>query len=288
MPTHILIAIDGTDSKEWLDDFGSNSYVYRFYADFKTNRENKLWLHGPDLSGLNATSVLRDAKVWLDQRLKQLIPALKPIGMYELFCLPHRRSIKIEQNLFDDIEFCLVGHSRGAAMVAELAAELPKTVKFLGLYDSVARSPQIRSSPITNVKLTYHARRHPDMQSRNTFGYENITVKGELERTNQAQMYKIADGEYYCSFFRTSHGGIGGDYVASPTSTMADHSGSTTHFIAPTDCFTTKGCTSALNETWGKRNPQAARSRLDLFLRESQEANKFIRNGAKSIQLPLD
>jgi hypothetical protein len=304
MPIYILIAIDGTGSKEWFNIKKKNSWTWRFYEDFKTDAANKKFRHGPDSAGMNVTDILDDVQVWLNRRMADIKvaylatqPPYKPpplkkiegkspnlLGISEL----GRESLlnliakdAYEQNLFnkfirEQIEFCLVGHSRGAAMVADFAAKLPKRACFMGLYDSVDRSTQITGGKIRNVGLTYHAMRDPSTHSRDTFGNTNLT----------------SDGSYVAKRFKTSHGGIGGDYNPSNSDLTGDYSGSKKYYQDPKDCISMGGAVVNSinlyrNSHWGENNPQEALRRYEQFLSESKNADAFIRQGAKLAGIPL-
>jgi hypothetical protein len=104
----------------------------------------------------------------------------------------------------DDVKIILIGHSRGGLATTVLAKMLSPIVRvyFMGLYDSVDRNSCFNGATIENVKYVYHAMRHPEMDSRGTFGNTS---------TN------FAEGvEYVSKYFYTSHGGMGGDYVSDP------------------------------------------------------------------------
>jgi hypothetical protein len=193
---YFLVAIDGTGSTEWRRDDGYNSHVYRFYNDFQAVGGEKLYLHGPDTAGLSMGNLISQGFEWLKNHLLNLVI--------------NRR---VSQQ---DIKICLIGHSRGAAAVIQIAHQLshvsylreaiipsvplrlPVAVHFMGLYDAVDRALiSISSDGLTHVENIYHARRRnisvlASSGSRGTFGVMELT-RGRVQS------------------FDTSHGGIGGD-----------------------------------------------------------------------------
>ncbi|GEM_PF-5570491 len=212
MPKYILVAVDGTGSHEWYN--GGNSYTRKFFEQFNTHGGFKIYMHGPDwqLTGFDAKQRLKDAAVFIDESVRSIniergnienaptqlagsIAELAPkaIGRYDTY----------------DIEIVLVGHSRGGAIVIELAKVLPKRALFMGLYDAVDMSFFIEASEIANVKTVYHAIRKP-------------TSRGGWKNAGTTKSRSV--GEYVEMRFYTSHGGINGGYELSPTGLMADAS----------------------------------------------------------------
>lgn len=285
MPTYILIAIDGTDSKEWMKKDGSNSFTYRFHSDFNTAAENKILRHGADTFGGNVTQIMEDVKKVLAIRVKQLVPQIKDLADWALIADGHSTEVK---DVFErsDIEFCLIGHSRGAAMVVDLAAQLPKPVRFLGLYDSVARSIHIKGGKIKNVLLTYHAIRDDDVSfmdiSRWSFSHENQEIESDTYKPKR---------------FKTSHGGVGGDVDTNPTGIFKDYSASLHHKMDPKYCLglgivglimrkpdIINGC---LESNYEAIPTQALMQRAERMKSESARADQYIRQGAYWAGMPI-
>lgn len=184
----IVAGIDGTGSRTWRRPDGGNSHVYRFvHACPARYAADKRYWHGPDSTlGTDCPGILNQVVRWIMSRVGQ------------------GKSI------------VLVGHSRGG-LVAICAARLLQTrghyqVRFLGLYDAVDMQDGLEGDPISaNVDVASHARRSPDIGSRDFFG--NCGTR------------PLPGVDYREAFFRTSHGGIGGcpELRASPDST-ADNS----------------------------------------------------------------
>ena len=199
MATHILLAIDGTDSKKWRDPKGFNSHVNRFYLDF-TGTENvtKKFLDGPNLPGTDMASIIDEGMSWVLRAIQERIK---------------------EGESIHHIKINLVGHSRGGLAVIAVANGLNKIaiyeamngyqnihngllkglplslpVYFMGLYDAVKRAPQIGAdTALSNVKKIAHARRlNPPLFRTSRPAFSGMDTTGSL-------------------YFDTSHGGVGGD-----------------------------------------------------------------------------
>jgi hypothetical protein len=118
--------------------------------------------------------------------------------------------------------------------------------------------------------------RDPSTHSRDTFGNTNLT----------------SDGSYVAKRFKTSHGGMGGDYVAYNSDLTGDYSGSKKYYQDPKDCISVgKPIVTSIclynNSHWGEKNPREAARRYEQFLSESRRSDIFIRQGAKSAGIPL-
>lgn len=170
-PRYILAAIDGTGSRQWRRPDGSNSHTHRFYQHFLEKGGRKMYLDGPDDFGI-AVQPLINGVVYFIQRSLQESP---------------------------DAEVCLIGHSRGGfiAMVAASRLASVKRVHFLGMYDAVDRTHGVDQLWVTNVNVAYHAIRDPSVRSRSYFG--------------NAGLHGGADVKLVKQYFKTTHGGIGGD-----------------------------------------------------------------------------
>jgi len=166
----------------------------------------------------------------------------------------------------------IVGHSRGGLVATLLARMLSPVVRvyFLGLYDSVDREPCLDGTLIENVRIVFHARRNPDVGSRWSFG--NTSTQHRVEH-------------YEESYFYTSHGGIGGDFVAdaSKVSTFGDSSCTAR---PDTRMVNTRGGPMAVDN----RHPLTKKfgKPIEQICAEGRDnADAFIRNGAKRYGLPL-
>lgn len=170
----MLIAVDGTESRSWMNAEGSNSHVHRFFNDYHGNPGAKLYHPGP--SNIQ--------------------------GLFSVDGIVNRGLEVIEQYHNGDDPIDLVGHSRGALAVIRVAMKLksvkPKlTVRFMGLYDAVDRCLWGTGEDLVpeNVLLVAHARRDKKGGSRTSFG--NCGIRGGQR--------------YIQKFFLGTHSGIGGD-----------------------------------------------------------------------------
>jgi hypothetical protein len=216
---YVLVAVDGTGSKDWMNADGSNSHVYQFFKRFQGGAENKKYYHGPGSTGLNTKSIARHAMAEL---LATLHRKSKVAGGPQLHVAKGGyQSLPLSAS--GNVRVCLAGHSRGGHITVWIANELSRhgiPVYFMGLYDAVDRTagfdpfhpPEgasfamgIDSESLSNCFNTYHALRDPQMKSRSSFGN---TARKPLD---QAHVYEE-------KLFQTSHGGIGGD--PAPTATV--------------------------------------------------------------------
>jgi hypothetical protein len=173
----ILAAIDGTESWEY-----PNSHVRNFHDNFVS--PNKNWWHGPNLSGYGTTTIRNEALDWIKRKM---------------------------DSVGSSVPICLVGHSRGGMIAIDIADKLQNhgtKAYFLGLYDAVDWHFGIGWDVyVRNSMNTFHALRHPDMESRNFFGNTGILQIG---------------GKFTPAYFRTSHGGVGGSPFPNEVSKSSD------------------------------------------------------------------
>ncbi len=256
----ILAAIDGTGSESWRSPSGANSHVYCFYRDLSVQGGTKRYFDGPTDRGIlgslgfDTGSIIDNVNLFIARSLHRLAPPLRGIEVNYLANHLHYLRGPAFANDLADIEFCLVGHSRGGHIAITIAESLPKRVKFIGLYDAVDRSLLVLGRDIRNVELTYHARRSPTMRSRGSFGNTGTAT---------------ADGGQYISrFFSTSHGGVGGD--PSPANSI------TADLTCSPDTLSSHIYQSLTNE------PITA-----LCERERDNADRFVRQGARNANLIL-
>lgn len=184
----LFAAIDGTGSSAWRRGDGANSHVARLHRDVRAERKH--YLDGPDTFGFKLNSLVGAMTDWVVRALEEMVRD----GARQ-----------------DEIAVALVGHSRGAVGVMEVANRLreerppslhvgvklrfPIRVRFIGLYDAVDRSPMnFDAGSLRNVDFVAHAVRgnRKWSGSRWTFGTVAVPVGERAE-------------------FDTSHGGIGGD-----------------------------------------------------------------------------
>lgn len=294
MPKYILVAVDGTGSHEWYN--GGNSYTRKFFEQFNTHGGFKIYMHGPDnrvhkltgeLLGQDAKQRINDAKIFIDESIRGInlengniengIPQV--LGGSVVGLIPQA----IGRYDVSDIEFVLVGHSRGGAIVIELARSLPKKALFMGLYDAVDMSYWVDASEIQNVKTVYHAKRKA-----NSWRSWNL-VRGDAGRVRDKSVE-----EYNEVRFQTSHGGVNGSYDFSPTATDASCSiytppktqlGSNPglHNRMGIDYFSTDQWKAIQNEKV-KQNQKE----VENCIQDSMSADSFIRSGAMYSGLAFD
>lgn len=274
---------------------------------------DKLYLDGPSevVEGRDSEPILQKALDFVSRRLQALFPnqmtvmghAIHPLDMFDVNTCTRaeyyteqnqggeyglmpmlqqgtlRMPVQVNATMLahqvlstDQVRIVLVGHSRGGLVATVLAHMLSPIVRvyFLGLYDAVGREPCLDGSTIDNVKIVFHARRSPDVGSRGTFG-------------NTATMHRVE--HYEESFFYTSHGGIGGDFVADPKA-VGFFGDSSCTMRPDTRVINTKGGPvtvdnrAPLTKRFGKPIEQICAEGRD-------EADAFIRNGARRFGLPI-
>lgn len=227
---YIVVGIDGTGSREWMNKDGSNSSTYKFIHDvhYGTMEIDRHWAHGPsDITwGSDSIPILHNALNFVHQRISTLFPHLrsvKPLDMFDVNTCMQSQEIAMESQGYyqaarlpltvtqkmlktqplttDEVRVVLIGHSRGGLLTTMLARMLSPLVRvyFMGLYDSVDRQNCLDGMNVVNVKYLAHARRHPDVKSRWYFRNTSLNYDG-VEQFEER-------------FFYSSHGGMGGSYV---------------------------------------------------------------------------
>ena len=313
---YIVVGIDGTSSASWRKPDGSNSHVYRFVHDFQSGAMgvDKLFLDGPNnvIEGRDSEPILQKALAFVNHRLQVLFPRqlglttahpIHPLDMFDVnsctqtdyyreqygdeygllppaSSTPARIPVQVNATMLahqplstDQVRIVIVGHSRGGLIATVLAHMLSPIVRvyFVGLYDAVDREPCLDGATIDNAKIVFHARRSPEVGSRKMF-------------SNTATRYKVE--QYEESFFYTSHGGIGGDFVADPNKVS----------MFGDDSCTARPDTRVING--GKGGPIIVDNRAPLTKKLGRpieqicaqgrdEADAFIRNGARRFGLPI-
>ncbi|MEO5682176.1 MAG: hypothetical protein ABIQ88_06010 [Chitinophagaceae bacterium] len=305
----IVVGIDGTGSRSWMKPDGSNSHVYRFVQDFQSGTLNidRKYFHGPsdNLMGRETEPILQEALDFIKNRLYQLFsPAglqnILPLTMFDVNICQQGSYYASKQNDFgsygaqhiqipvkisasmlqhqalstEDVKIVLLGHSRGGLAATVLAKMLAPVVRvyFLGLYDSASRQPCLDGTTIENVQHVYHALRDPEVGSRPSFGNTSTQYSQPVE--------------YYQQKFRTSHGGVGGDYVSDPKQAS---------FGSDTACLIRPDAKKVPNHYGGTvevDNRAFLTRKLNRPIQEicdegSKKADLYIRDGARKLGLPV-
>ena len=309
-PPYIVVGIDGTSSASWRKPDGSNSHVYRFVHDFQYGAMgvDKLFLDGPSevVQGRDSEPILQKALDFITRRLQALFPQIRSNRAHslEMFDVNSCTQDQYYQQYYGDeyslmppqqgtvrmpvqvnagmlahqllstgqVKVVIIGHSRGGLIATVLARMLSPLVRvyFLGLYDSVDREPCLDGTTIENVRIVFHARRNPDVGSRWSFG-------------NTSTQHRV--DHYEESFFYTSHGGIGGDFVADAKKVSMFGDSSCTSRPDTRMVNTPEGPVSVDN-----RHPLTKKlgKPIEQICAEGRDnADAFIRNGAKRYGLPL-
>lgn len=172
----VLVAIDGTGSKEWVFGKNAGSHVLNFYRDW-LGPGKKMYLDGPDGPGFGIDWAVETGAAFICDALKE--------------------------NPRDPV--FLVGHSRGGLAAAKIAKKLESEgcpciaksvpVRFVGLYDAVNMSMNSNSPIPRNVRDVVHGRRDPAVGSRLLWG--NTATSGGIRYREQ--------------FFKGTHSAMGGD-----------------------------------------------------------------------------
>jgi RHS repeat-associated protein len=193
----LLIAFDGTGSKEWLKTNSSgiaNSHVYNFFT--KYNNKLKLYKHGPNTVGYGIEKSVEEAYNYIVEEIKK--------------------------NPEEQID--IIGHSRGGLAAILLAKKLKDKfgcpVRFVGLYDAVNKTTYSEEKISDNVNYVAHAIRDRTAGSRDGIddGYEKLkkwkAVPGHGGAHDLVDFGNTgrSGGKSYTekSFFGT-HGALGGD-----------------------------------------------------------------------------
>ncbi len=251
--TWIVVGIDGTGSEEWRRNLpGGRSHIYKFVQDFGKPIDPKfvkvVFFNGPkeEIAGADSGIIKQVALSFIINMYMELISQqkIKSIGYYN----------SSTHNPYSEyVRIVLVGHSRGGAIVLDIARDIAIHIKtpvyFMGLFDAVDMSFWIDGGNVENTKFAYHALRG-NLLSRKSWG--NVGLKG-------------LPAENLKSFF-TSHGGIGG----SPE-------------LHPEMLPITKRLTSDLScsvDTFGK-------SMGEYCIEESENSYAWIIQKARSHHLPI-
>lgn len=176
----MIFGVDGTG------DFTDKSYKDGMKGSFVSQvcgLTGDAWQpHALDLS--------RGRVYWRGPDATSLFGAPKPAVVAKWAEMYHRKGEKV----------FLTGYSRGAAIVIDAAIELSTKkipVEAMFLFDAVNRLSRLDAEIVPgNVRRCYHAVRHPNSGSRNSFG--NCGLKAAN-----------SDG-FKLKVFESTHGGLGG------------------------------------------------------------------------------
>jgi hypothetical protein len=197
-PHDLLFAVDGTGSEDWRPAPYGDSHVYAFHRKFKAR--HKRFKDGPGTFGTNVDNIIDHGMRWIKDHVKML----KSSGATEFS--PTVAACAADVRPKYDAEIVLVGHSRGATIVGDMAPKIRKElgigVLFVGLFDAVDRSWNSEGGKMENVELTAHTLRNPTMPSE----------RGP-SRPSFGNSYTSSMSIYRYKHFNTSHGGVGGSPV---------------------------------------------------------------------------
>lgn len=256
---YILAGVDGTGSQTWLPESGGSA-VLRFVGDFDAQGGDKAYFHGPshEATGSDSGAILQSVLGFIHGAYQRATNIRLPWdGPPDLPIAQRERNRRQILDAMSDqvVKIVLVGHSRGGLIAILAAARLQPPVEFLGLFDAVDRVFGPDAGTIRNVRTTYHALRHPAMDSRSYFGNTG----------------RRSEGRYVERMFRTSHGGVGGAVEVRPTGMFSDGSCAEHYEIAQMIANAGRG-TLALEGPVG--------TRAALCTAESRHAERWLRDGA--------
>jgi hypothetical protein len=310
MDNYIVVGIDGTGSKTWLNGSKTNSHTYSFIQDFKggaVDGISKQWFHGTsdNIADRESEQIIQNALDFILKSLRLKFPhkGISKNVALEMFDVSSCKRSEYYSGVSKDYEYSnnsiavrnvatvvsdgskqvlttndvkiiLIGHSRGALATTVLAKMLSPIVKvyFMGMYDSVDRNNCLDSTTIENVKYVYHALRSPEINSRSMFGNSSTMVSSSVD-------------EYIPKSFLTSHGGIGGDFVSNPKE--VGFGGDNSCVPQPAKKYiTTRAGTIEVDNT----HPLTKKFNLpidEICKQGRNAANEFVRNGAREKGLPI-
>ena len=225
----IVICIDGTGSSDWRIKIpGGQSHVYKFYEDFgksinngviinsykgtdyeirETSYMKKMFLDGPNskVTGSDSSHIMQLAQSFITTTTNRVLRRTASLRSSNRF---YSVSSKIDDK---NIRIILVGHSRGGAIVLDIARwvknNLRKEIYFMGLFDAVDMSVFIEGGRVENTKFAFHA-------VRNALGSRELWRNAGLAGLPKQNIKE----------FETSHGGIGGGLDLNPNGLFDDYS----------------------------------------------------------------
>lgn len=292
------------------DGSNSHTYRFVRDFQYGTYGVDRKWFHGPSdtMRGTQTEPILEEALNFVTNRLYQLFPHIKknhqPFAMFDVnscqqteYFMESNRGTKYGYFSYDmsklrkpktvvetlktsrqpltiaDVRLVIIGHSRGGLAATVLAKMLSPIIKvyFLGLYDAVDRQPCLDSLVVDNVHIVYHARRHPDMNSRWYFGNTSLQYKPDLIWQEK--------------FFYTTHGGIGGDFMEDPAQ-VGFGDDSTCVPYGKEMVVTRGGNMREIDRTHPVAKKQG-RPINQICAEGRNDANRFIREGARFYGLPI-
>jgi hypothetical protein len=206
----ILLCVGGTDSNNTGEKYG-RGYTWDFFERFgvglNSNDFRKGYIEGPDgaignITGHESGEIKLKCMLWIAEAINRLFPMPQKED--------YSKRIERLKNIKKELKVVLVGHSRGGAIVVELAYDLKQysPVYFMGLFDPVDRTFWLDNSKqkLDNTKYAYIALRGLE-NSRSSFGYSIKVPDSKQGRFSQTTML---GGEIIYEYFNTSHGGIDG------------------------------------------------------------------------------
>lgn len=282
MPNHhILLAIDGTGSSDWMRRDGLNSHVHRFMSDFQGGYGvSKIFRHGPaGASGLDVGSII-------DEGVRDVY---RMIG----------RALTNGANL-NDIKINLVGHSRGGFAVLKIANFLQNPISFVRPASRGAQEVQFFNRtmgqsipPSLNVNFIglYDAVKRAAVETEGDLSLRNVNKVAHAIRQNMNRSRISFSGIGIPSAtnnqFDTSHGGIGGD---PGFFTQWSLGAGTDIYCNALDLIGEEGWVQRLNP-YGSWRPQGSRQERILqvrgFWQSSINADTFLRSQAQQANVPL-
>jgi pimeloyl-ACP methyl ester carboxylesterase len=318
---HILIAIDGTGSREWIrENDGLNSHVYRFCKDFydgvdpiKGDKKKiylgpeapncKYYIHGPGTLG-------EDVREILDYATEKL-------------CIAIMHALRNGANSLSEVKVNIIGHSRGAFIALKLANRLEKPmeflritqsgsdqrvaflmntigtalphirVNFLGLYDTVQRTANEFSADLTlqNVDRVAHAIRARG-RTRVSFGgidVPNSITNFEIDSLDNGTKVDIPKC-IQTPELDTSHGGIGGDpgFFSPIRMLFKDPYCNALHLVGAADSVSFDGKVYGSYAAWKYGGAiQNTIDDIERYWKASSNADEFMRTYAKFQNVPF-
>jgi hypothetical protein len=200
MPVNLLVAIDGTGSRDWKRHDGRNSHISRFWRDFQAPETHKKYYHGPHAAawaatgGLESGPIANHATEWISQKLYQELSAGTAQSDVRVFIVGHSRGCVSAIMLANNLQ----NMTRGLSGLEFSSWRLPIPIAFLGLYDTVDRDcgECDTGDGLSHVGSVYHARRaNRGYGSGSRWSFDTVSIS----RGHQSDD------------FDTSHGGVGGD-----------------------------------------------------------------------------
>jgi pimeloyl-ACP methyl ester carboxylesterase len=308
---YIVVGIDGTGSRQWRRQDGSNSSVYKFVRDFHYGSVgvDRRFFDGPSdvTRGLQSEPILQQALDFVYNRLRQLFPQinqrhLRPLSMFDVNACHQtneraRADIAAENGGYflgtstarvpvqvttqmlthqplstNQVRIVIVGHSRGGLVATVLARMLSPLVKVYFLGLYDAVDRQPCLDGMVVENVKYVFHAR-----------RHASVGSRSYFSNTSTTYRSDYHEE--QFFYTSHGGIGGSFVPGER----DNS-----WFADTSCIpqpaTRTMVVSGVPVMMDNTHPLTRRmgKPIDQICADGgRSADAFIRGGARRFGLPI-